>query len=61
MKAIRTQPGWGAKCGCGTWLTKWDFTPEDALAAAASAPCPKCGVAIPVFVHGADPKPEPQP
>ena len=44
-KAIRTSPrGWGVKCdGCGAWVTKWDWTRDDALAVAAVAPCPKCG------------------
>jgi len=32
------QPSFGAKCSdCGAWLTKWDFTAEDAAACAREA------------------------
>jgi hypothetical protein len=32
------KPCFGARCtSCGAWLTKWDFTPEDAAASAAQA------------------------
>lgn len=44
VRVMATNPGWGAKCAaCRVWLTKWDFTREDAKAFGESArhDCPK--------------------